>query len=131
MPLGRGLISIRHAAVRAGLGEFGLNNLVVTPQYGPHVRFTALLTELEMPADPLLTSKACLGMDCQICLQNCPGAIALREGFDPDAVWLDPPASTDIESCRSFRPIHYCMGACMRRCPVGRLGSPAGREQAQ
>lgn len=29
-----GLFSHRHAAVRAGLGEFGLNNLVVTPNSG-------------------------------------------------------------------------------------------------
>jgi hypothetical protein len=34
MAASMGFFSQRHAAVRAGLGEFGLNGLVVTPQYG-------------------------------------------------------------------------------------------------
>ena len=59
--LGRGLFSHRHAAVRAGLGEFGLNNLVVTPQYGPRVRFGSVITEAELTPSPLLEVKACLG----------------------------------------------------------------------
>jgi epoxyqueuosine reductase QueG len=127
IPLGRGLISHRHAAVRAGLGEFGLNNLVVTPQYGPHIRFVTILTEVELAADPLLSEKTCLGEGCSICLEGCKGAITLREGFDPHAVWYDPPSSTDILTCRSLRAVEYCMGRCLRKCPVGRLGAPEKR----
>ncbi len=131
VPMGRGLISHRHAAVRAGLGEFGLNNLVVTPQYGPHIRFVTVLTEAELPADPLLTEKACLGLGCSICVDACPGPITLREGFDPQGVWLDPPARTDIPGCRAARKVHYCLGRCMRRCPVGRMGPPEERGTAR
>ena len=44
MPNMPGMFSQRHAAVRAGLGEFGLNNVVVTERYGPRIRFNAVLT---------------------------------------------------------------------------------------
>jgi epoxyqueuosine reductase QueG len=127
IPLGRGLISHRHAAVRAGLGEFGLNNLVVTPQFGPHVRFVTVLTEAELPSDPLLSEKACLGQGCSVCLEECPGAITLRDNFDSQAVWYNTPAATDILACRGARAVHYCMGRCMRKCPVGRIGPPEER----
>ena len=39
--------SQRHAAVRAGLGEFGYNNLVLNPEYGPRVRYCSVITEAE------------------------------------------------------------------------------------
>jgi epoxyqueuosine reductase QueG len=124
IPGGRGLLSQRHAAVRAGLGEFGLNNVVVTPKYGPRIRWNSVITEAEMEPDPLLSEKACLGLDCRLCVDNCPGAISLREGFDPDAVWYDTPARTDIPSCRDIRKTVYCYGRCIRICPVGKRGAP-------
>ena len=42
------LFSHRHAAVLAGLGEFGLNNLLLTPQYGPRVRLDSVITTAEL-----------------------------------------------------------------------------------
>jgi epoxyqueuosine reductase len=56
-----GIFSMRHAAVRAGLGEFGLNNVVVTPRYGPRVRFNALVTEAELEPTPLPAEQICRG----------------------------------------------------------------------
>lgn len=44
-----GLFSNRHAAARAGLGEFGLNNLIVNPNYGPRVRYASIITAAELP----------------------------------------------------------------------------------
>ena len=72
-----GLLSQRHAAVRAGLGEFGLNNVVLTPEYGPRIRFNSVITEAELTPSALLTQKICLGESCSLCLQSCPGAISL------------------------------------------------------
>jgi epoxyqueuosine reductase QueG len=122
---GLGLFSHRHAAVRAGLGEFGLNNLVVNPKHGPRIRWNSVITEVELEPDPLLAEKACRGLDCQYCIDNCPGgAISLRQGIDPDAVWYNPPTRTGIDVCVRTRPQHYCNGRCIRHCPVGKRGAP-------
>jgi epoxyqueuosine reductase len=37
--------SHRHAAYLAGLGNFGVNNMILTPGYGPRVRFTSIFTD--------------------------------------------------------------------------------------
>lgn len=118
IPSGWGLFSQRHAAVMAGLGEFGLNNLVVTPQHGPRIRFNSVITEAELMPSPLLKEKACLGEGCSICVQNCPGAISVRQEFDPETVWYVTPARTNIEACEKLMPLHYCMGRCIKVCPV-------------
>ena len=115
-----GLLSQRHAAVRAGLGEFGLNNVVVTPQYGPRIRFNSVITEAELTPSPLLKEKVCLGDGCSICIEQCPGAISLRSEFDPKALWYNTPAQTNIAACLQLGPLHYCKGRCIKVCPVGK-----------
>ena len=119
IPSGWGLFSQRHAAVMAGLGEFGLNNVVVTPQCGPRIRFNSVITEAELVPNALLADKVCLGESCSICVQNCPGAISLRHDFSPGDVWYVTPAQTDIKVCRKAQDLHYCLGRCIKVCPVG------------
>jgi epoxyqueuosine reductase QueG len=119
IPSGWGLFSQRHAAVMAGLGEFGLNNVVVTHQYGPRIRFNSVITEAELIPSTLLAEKTCLGEGCSICVQNCPGAISLRRDFNPEAIWYVTPARTDIDACRKLQNQHYCLGRCIKVCPVG------------
>lgn len=76
-----GDISLRHAAVEAGLGTFGLNGLVLTPQYGPRIRLMAILTDAPLVADSKMEEKLC--DDCGICLDRCPiGAISKDGSVD-------------------------------------------------
>jgi epoxyqueuosine reductase QueG len=122
--------SQRHAATRAGLGEFGFSNIVLTPEFGPRVRFVSIITEAELEPDPLLAEKVCLREKCggregPICLRRCTaGAIQLREGLDHDGIFIDTPSRTDRSLCvalsGSTAVHHYCvyMGTCMRYCPV-------------
>ena len=121
IPSGWGLFSQRHAAVMAGLGEFGLNNVVVTPQYGPRIRFNSVITEAELEPSALLAQKECLGESCSICVQECPGAISICPDFDPEAVWYVTPACTDIDACLKFNDSQYCQGRCIKVCPVGEV----------
>jgi epoxyqueuosine reductase QueG len=118
IPSGFGLFSQRHAAVMAGLGEFGLNNVVVTPEYGPRIRFNSVISEAELEPNPLLKKKVCLGESCSICLNNCPGAISLRPNYDSGAVWIDTPAQTDMDLCRKQWSVQHCWGRCIKVCPV-------------
>jgi len=48
-----GQFSNRHAAVAAGLGEFGLSGLVLNPLTGPRARWVSVITEAELDPDPL------------------------------------------------------------------------------
>ena len=71
-------ISQRHAAVAAGLGEFGWLSLVLTPQFGPRNRFGAILTTAELEPDPMYAGpKLCDPAKCDICTTVCPtGALS-------------------------------------------------------
>lgn len=77
-------LSLRHAAVAAGLGEFGWQSVVVTPEFGPRNRFGAIITNLELKADPMYSGeKLCDPSKCNICSTKCPtGAISKYTGPD-------------------------------------------------
>ena len=70
-------MSIRHAAVAAGLGEFGYMGIVLTPEHGPRVRFGVILTTLDLEPDPMYGGPSLCDPDkCGICAKVCPtGAI--------------------------------------------------------
>jgi len=47
-----GDVSLRHAAVAAGLGVLGRHNLLIHPRLGSRVVFAAVLTDLTLEPDP-------------------------------------------------------------------------------
>ncbi|MGE5405745.1 MAG: epoxyqueuosine reductase, partial [Candidatus Saccharibacteria bacterium] len=71
-------VSLRHAAVAAGLGSFGRNNLVLHPKFGSRVLFGAILTDLDLSSDPPIVEDICT--DCGICVESCPGGALDVEG---------------------------------------------------
>jgi len=73
-----GDVSLRHAAVAAGLGVFGRHNLVINPEFGSRLIYTALLTELPLTSDPPVTDDLCT--DCGICVEQCPAGALDEEG---------------------------------------------------
>lgn len=106
--------SHRHAAYLAGLGTFGVSNMLLTPAYGPRIRFASVLTAAELPPDPVLEEDLCTR--CMCCIEECPAG-ALEPG--------DYPASlTDKRACAARsadlvrRHISPC-GRCIAVCPVG------------
>ncbi len=116
-----GMFSQRHAAVRAGLGEFGLNNVVVTERYGPRVRFNSVITTAPLAATPLLQRKVCPGLSCGLCIEECgPSALQALPSASDERVWLNPVSRTEWAACRKHREPMGCAGRCLRVCPVGR-----------
>jgi epoxyqueuosine reductase len=67
---GRGLISMKHAAVLAGLGTLGKNTLLLNEKYGNLLTLGVVLTELDLESDPL-AENICTEV-CNICITNCP-----------------------------------------------------------
>ncbi len=91
-----GDVSLRHAAVAAGLGVLGRHNLVIHPRLGTRVVFTAVVTDLEIPPDPPCLEDLCTR--CNACVESCPGDALAEEGY------------TDLMSCiRNSQP--YGIGA--------------------
>ncbi|MHB1126318.1 MAG: 4Fe-4S binding protein [Bacillota bacterium] len=73
-----GEVSLRHAAVAAGLGTLGRHNLVIHPKFGTRVVFTAILTDLEISSDPQVDESTC--DQCGECVSSCPMGALDEEG---------------------------------------------------
>lgn len=74
-----GEVSLRHAAVAAGLGIFGRHNLVIHPQLGSRVFYCGVLCDLDLPSDPPVKEDLC--NQCNACVDNCPVNALDEEGF--------------------------------------------------
>jgi epoxyqueuosine reductase QueG len=70
--------SHRHAAIAAGLGNWGRHNLVIHPLLGSRVLFSTVLCDTSLPADPPVKDDLC--DQCNICVDNCPGRALDEEG---------------------------------------------------
>jgi len=66
-------------AMQAGLGELGRNGLLVTPEFGPRVRISKVLTELPLiPDTPIEFGVTEFCSMCEICADTCPGQAILH-----------------------------------------------------
>src|SRR5262249_16717870 len=77
-----GRLSTRHLGVEAGLGTLGLEVNILTPEYGPRLYLTGVLTRLALAADRPMTEQVCIGESCSRCLYSCPGNAVLHFGID-------------------------------------------------
>lgn len=113
---------LKEAAYLAGLGVIGRNNLLITPEYGPRVRFRAMLVDTALPQTGPSAFAPCEGCDAP-CLGGCD-----REAFASG--WYRRPACKEemeaneraahrrvAEEDAPFR-IKYCRD-CELACPVG------------
>jgi reductive dehalogenase len=114
-------------ALKAGLGEYGRNQLVITPDFGPRVRFSKIFTNLPLSHDAPRRHGIREVCDvCTRCADACP-VKALPKGA-PDL------AATSRSSIRGVRKwtsdAGKCFGywaklasdcaICMRVCPFNR-----------
>jgi epoxyqueuosine reductase len=73
-----GIISLKHAAVNAGLGAFGRSGQMYHPVYGSLLRIGAVVTDVEIASDPMDDTLPC-PEKCNACQQKCPPS-AFDEG---------------------------------------------------
>ena len=111
-------------AIKAGLGEYGRNQMVLTPQFGPRVRFSKIFTDMPLDVDvvrELGMTKYC--HNCTICAEACPPK-ALPKG-EPK-VGSDSPStlkgvkkwSANCEACFGYwAKLKTDCAICMRVCP--------------
>ena len=111
-------------AIKAGLGEYGRNQMVLTPQFGPRVRFSKIFTDMPLDVDvvrELGLTKYC--HNCLICAEACPPK-ALPKG-EPKAGSDSPSTlkgvkkwSANCEACFGYwAKLKTDCAICMRVCP--------------
>ena len=66
-----GGIFLKDAAVLAGLGCIGKNNILITREFGPRVRFRAILLEAKLASTGPINYDPCGGCD-EYCRKACP-----------------------------------------------------------
>jgi epoxyqueuosine reductase QueG len=108
--------SHRHAAYAAGVGTFGLHNLLITKR-GCSGRVGSLITDLELAPTPRLAGEHCLhkaGHTCRACLDRCTfGALSL-DGFDRVACYRQ--CLRNAEAHRDVGLVDVC-GKCTAGVP--------------
>jgi len=80
-----GSLSTRHLGVEAGLGTLGMEVNILTPEFGPRLYLTGILTEVELQADERMTEQVCIGESCSRCLHSCPSDAVRHFGLDKGA----------------------------------------------
>jgi epoxyqueuosine reductase len=122
----RGGVFLKDAAVLAGLGIIGRNNLLVTPDYGPRIRLRAMLVEVEVASPEILGFHPCTKCDAP-CTRGCPREAFARGSYrrpscaeqmaHDEANTIGVPGGE--EDTGQLRCTPYCR-ACELACPVAR-----------
>ena len=76
--------SHRHIARAAGLGTFGINNMLITKS-GCCGRFHSIITTLDVETDSPLEEEYCLykkNGSCGVCIKYCPAHALSEDGYD-------------------------------------------------
>ncbi|MGH8926863.1 MAG: tRNA epoxyqueuosine(34) reductase QueG [Acidimicrobiia bacterium] len=123
----------RAAAVRAGIGWWGKNTMVLIPGLGPWAVLGSVVTDAHLEPDPPL-SRDC--GSCSACLPACPtGALVAPGVLDARrclAAWAQRPGLVPIEFRQAMGDRLYGCDDCLVACPPGgkllrRSHQPAGR----
>lgn len=132
-PVEKGGIFLKDAAVLAGLGVIGKNNLLITPEYGPRIRLRALFLDREI--QPTADAGFAPCEDCaRPCHRSCPEK-AFRSG-QYDVALCEPEMQrnrtnlikvegADVGIDTSCRVAQFCR-VCELSCPVavGKSNNP-------
>lgn len=114
-------------AVKAGLGEYARNQMVITPEFGPRLRFSKIFTSLPLahdrPERPGVTKFCDI---CTKCADACPvKALPYGRpksgGANPSAIKGVKKWTSDAEKCFGFwAKLSSDCAICMRVCPFNR-----------
>lgn len=71
-------IDFLDCAVKCGLGERSMINSLLTPEYGPFIRYCFILTDAEIEPTEILEPSLC--DKCGECIKACPGKAINKDG---------------------------------------------------
>jgi len=109
---GRGILSLKHSAVLAGLGCLGKNTLLINKDFGNRLWLGAVVTELELEPDEI--AKNLCPKNCRICLDACPQKAL-------DGITIIQKKCREI--CGAYTEgggFYYACNICRKSCPHSR-----------
>ncbi len=116
-----GGVFLKEAAVLAGLGIIGVNNLLIHPRHGPNIRFRAHLIKVPLAPSTSLNFDPCMGCR-KPCLDVCPVGALDQTGFIWDrcrdhadhnaAEAVIQPTDGDQPATREHRCCRMCELSC-------------------
>ncbi len=119
-------LSYSHLAVEAGLGELGLNGLLLTPEMGPRVRLMAIVSDMELKPGERTKPWLCQPDLCgYACARACPSGAIPRVGKGVDKIAC---LKHHLQLLVSGDEGLSC-GLCMVKCPVVRTRFRAEAEK--
>jgi epoxyqueuosine reductase QueG len=118
-----GSVSHKAIAIMAGLGWQGKSLLLVTPQYGPRVRLSSVLTDMPLKIDSPVKNRC---GNCTKCTEACPAG-AIRN-VNTDFHYTSRDEALDLDKCHrntlrymEVPGVEYTFcGQCIPVCPHGR-----------
>ncbi len=75
-----GPMSLKHAAVKGGMGELGESTLLLTERFGNRLCLSAILVDKEYPFTRRASTVSC--MHCKKCVAACPTGAISSKGVD-------------------------------------------------
>jgi epoxyqueuosine reductase QueG len=111
-------LSFKKAAVLAGFGAFGRNQLVIHPKWGPWMMLRTVVTDAPLPPDAPMDFAPC--DHCSRCLQACPAGALSENGIDRDACRDQAGYVRQSSTVIRLSP-HGRINCdeCLRACPIG------------
>ncbi|MFA6808895.1 MAG: reductive dehalogenase, partial [Eubacteriales bacterium] len=113
-------------ATLAGLGEMSRLNRVITPEHGPMVRFTCVVTDMPItPTKPVDFGVMKFCKDCKTCAEICPsGALSMERdpSWTPVGAWSNAGHRAYFEDSVKCRNYQHAVsgtncGTCFSACP--------------
>ncbi|QOX63742.1 epoxyqueuosine reductase [Anoxybacterium hadale] len=108
---GRGLLSMKHIGIKAGLGSLGKNTLLMNEKLGNLLTLGAILTNLDLLSDPI--PKSCCAPECRLCIEACPVDAIHSGSIDQKLCRVNTYGKTergfdtvDCNRCRTVCPIN-------------------------
>ncbi len=118
-----GTFSHKMGARLAGLGWIGKSCLLITPEYGPRVRWATILTEAPLAPTGRPMEVRC--GDCRECVEICPAKAFTGRPFreeEPREMRYDAHACSRYLQGREAEVGASVCGLCLYVCPYGRRG---------
>jgi len=113
-------VSHKFIAHLGGLGWIGKSCLLITPEFGPRVRWSSVLTDYPLTTNRKPLESRCGG--CSVCVDSCPAGafknVEFRVGDERSVRYNAYACKKRFEKLESENRLRLC-GICVKVCPWG------------